>query len=108
MRKLITALLILVLLQKAYPCSQCDSDDSLFVNLPQTCLNEITLIIENSNAYGPRDLKRILPFIRKANKHFYRCGNYDVATGDDITVIVDRETGIIYLTRYVYKPEEEQ
>ena len=46
-----------------------------------------------------------MPFVRRANKHFYKCGRYDVAVGDDVTVVVDRETGTVYVTRYVYRPE---
>jgi hypothetical protein len=89
-------------------CPQCQTDNGTdFVQLPPSCVAEVRLVIENSNAYGPQDLKRILPYVEQANRHFYRCENYDIAVGDDITVVVDRDTGVIYLTRYVFSPQGE-
>ena len=106
MRKLILALFFLLTWTTAKAeCPSCgDSPD--FKKLPQSCTSQVELVIQNSLAYGPQDLKKILAFVNRANKRFYRCSKYEIAVGDDITVIVDTERGIIYLTRYIFRPEE--
>jgi hypothetical protein len=71
-----------------------------------SCLEEVELIIHNSLAYGPEDLKKILPFVNRASEAFYRCGKFEIATGNGITVIVDSREGVVYLTRYPFTPQE--
>ena len=87
-------------------CPTCGQEPT-FRNLPYpACLPQVELVVENSNAYGPQDLRRILPFINQANREFYRCGRYEIAVGKEITVIVDTEKGTVYLTRFIFRPEE--
>ncbi|ADU97715.1 hypothetical protein Theam_1759 (plasmid) [Thermovibrio ammonificans HB-1] len=87
-------------------CNSCGQEPH-YRELPYpTCLSQVELIIQNSYAYGPQDIRRILPFVEQANRAFYRCGRFKIATGEDITVIVDSEKGIVYLTRYPFSPEE--
>ena len=109
MKKLITVLLLAVSFKVNLALAQCNScniSDEI-ETLPQTCLSQVELIVENSVAYppNPENLKKVLPFVRKANKAAYRCSHYDIAVGKDLTVIVDRDTGVIYLTHYVFQPE---
>jgi len=102
----LTALLV-ASAQAVAACNSCSTDEQI-PELPDSCLQQVELIVANSVAYPPtpENLKKVLPFVRQANEAAYRCKNYDVAVGKDLTVIVDRNTGYVYLTHYVFQPEE--
>ena len=107
MPALVVLFMTLLSVLTARACPLCGGEEPKFKNLPYpACSSEVELVKQNSNAYGPEDIRRILPFIRQANKKFYKCGKFEIAVGKDITVIIDTESGIIYLTRFVFEPEE--
>ena len=109
MRNLVFAFLLITSItsSSSLACDSCSTGEQI-KELPPTCLSEVELIVENSVAYppNPENLKKVLPFVRQANRAAYRCSHYDIAVGKDLTVIVDRDTGTIYLTRYIFQPEE--